>query len=345
MDKWKPDFSRLRAAITRESLPDRICTAEVGIDIEMMAEFLGEPIADIKTYASFWEKAGYDYALLQVRGQPLYDASQVKIAEGVLGTYLAEPSSTMQGLVTDEKSFDAYPWIGTNDIYYNDVDAIKDLLGDGMEVIVNHGPLYSAIHRTMGIETMSIAMVENPDLLRSVADKIGKLCVKIVESLVQRDWVGGIWLGDDMAYTTGLMVPPDFLRTYVFDYYRQIGKLCQEYGKLFMFHSDGQLAEVLEDLIEAGVQSTHPNEPTSVDIVELKKQWGNRLTFCGNIDMGLLVEGQPEDIDKAVQELIEQLGPGGGFVLSSGNSIAKYIPLANYRAMLNALRKYGDIYS
>ena len=127
MDKWKPDFSRLRAAITRESLPDRIPTAEVGIDIEMMAEFLGDPIADIKTYASFWEKAGYDYTLLQVRGQPLYDASQVKIVEGVLGTYLAEPSSTMQGLVTDEKSFNVYPWIGTNDIYYKDVDSINGM--------------------------------------------------------------------------------------------------------------------------------------------------------------------------------------------------------------------------
>lgn len=345
MDKWKPDFHRLRVAVTRESLPDRIPTAEVGIDLEIMDEFLGQPITDIKTYASFWVKANYDYMLLQVRGQPLFDASQVKIAEGVLTTYLPKTSSTMQGRVTDEKSFDEYPWIGSNDVYYKDVDIIKDYLPDGMKLIVNHGPLYSAISRTMGLEAMSIAMVDNPDLLRAVANKIGALCVHIVENLVQREWVGGIWWGDDMAYTTGLMVPPDFLRTYVFDFYRQIGSLCRQYGKLFLFHSDGQIEEVFEDLIECGIQATHPNEPTSVNIVELKKRWGDRLSFCGNIDVGLLVQGQPEDITNAVRKLIEQVGPGGGFILSSGNSIAKYIPLANYKAMLNALRTYGDIYS
>ena len=345
MDKWEPDFRRLRAAVTRESLPDRIPTAEVGIDMEMMAGFLAKPIADIKTYASFWAKAGYDYMLLQVRGQPLFDASQVKIAEGVLTTYLPETASTMHGMVTDEKSFDEYPWICPDDVYYKDVDLIKEHLPDGMKVIVNHGPLYSGIMRTMGLEVMSMATVENPALLRAVADKIGALCVEIVENLVQREWVGGIWLGDDMAYTNALMVSPDFLRTYVFDFYRQIGRLCRQYNKLLLFHSDGRLEEVLEDLIEAGIQATHPNEPTSVDIAELKQQWGDRLAFCGNIDMTLLAQGTPETIADAVRDLIEKVGPGGGFVLSSGNSIAKYIPLANYKAMLNALRKYGDIYS
>lgn len=69
----KPDFYRFYAAITRKGLPDRVPNAEVGIDIGVMEAFLGRAITDIKTYASFWEKAGYDYALLQVRGQPIHE--------------------------------------------------------------------------------------------------------------------------------------------------------------------------------------------------------------------------------------------------------------------------------
>lgn len=84
MNKAKADFGRFQAAVTRERLPDRVPNAEVGIDIEVMEAFVGRPIRDIKTYTSFWEKAGYDYALLQVRGQPIHDSTQIKLAEGVL---------------------------------------------------------------------------------------------------------------------------------------------------------------------------------------------------------------------------------------------------------------------
>jgi len=68
-----------------------------------------------------------------------------------------------------------------------------------MKLVVNHGPIFQFLFRMMGAEAMSYAMVENPDLLRAVADKVGELSVQIVESIVQRDWVGGIWYGDDMA--------------------------------------------------------------------------------------------------------------------------------------------------
>ena len=91
-NKQRPDFQTFHAAVTRQAVPDRIPTAEVGIDIEVMDAFLARPISDIKTYASFWEQAGYDYALLQVRGQPISDSFQVKIAEGQLALHGPEAS-------------------------------------------------------------------------------------------------------------------------------------------------------------------------------------------------------------------------------------------------------------
>jgi uroporphyrinogen decarboxylase len=147
-----------------------------------------------------------------------------------------------------------------------------------------------------------------------------------------------------MAYTTGLLVSPDFLRTYVFPYLHQMGRICRRYDKLLLFHSDGNLELVMDDLIQAGVQGVHPNEPTSVDMAEVKQTWGDRLSVLGGIDVDLLARSTPDAIDAATKTLIERAGPGGGVAIGSGNSVANYVPLPNYRAMLEAIHKYGAIY-
>ena len=341
----RPDFDRLRAAVTRERLPDRVPVAEVGVDMEVVQAFLGRPVTPA-TYAAFWAEAGYDYALLQVRGQPLADSHQVKIAEGQLALHGPEATVPTYGTarIRDEQSCEAYPWIGAQDVYYKDVDLIRDHLPAGMKLVVNCGPIFQFFFRAMGIEALSIAMIEDPDLLQVIAEKVGRLNVKIVEDLVQREWVGGVWYGDDMAYTAGLLVSPAFLRTYVFPYIRQMGRLCRRYDTLFIFHSDGNLAEVFPDLIDCGVQGVHPNEPTSVDMAEVKRRWGGSLCLLGGVDLDLLTRGTPDEVVDATKSLIERVGPGGGVAIGSGNSITKFIPLANYRAMLEAVREHGAIY-
>ena len=342
----KPDFYRFQVAVTRDHLPDRVPNAEIDVDIAIMEAFLGRPITDIETFASFWGKAGYDFAVLEVRGQFIADSFQVKIAEGLAGRQMpaATVSTFGSSKVKDEKTFQEYPWIGPGDVYYKDVDLIKDYLPDGTKLIVSHGPIFSGMMRIMGLETLSVACVENPELIRAMADKIGKLAVNIIESVVQREWVGGIWFGDDIGYTKGTIMSPSFLRKYIFPFYKQFGDLCRRYQKLFIYHSDGKLAEVFEDLIECGAQAVHPNEPLSVNITELKQQWGDRVALIGNIDIDLLARGTPDQVVEAARRLIDTVASGGGFALGSGNSVTRYVSLENYKAMLETVHKYGRIY-
>lgn len=343
-----PNFDRFLAAVTRRCLPDRLPVAEAGIDMEVMEAFLGKPITNVKEYARFWEEAGYDYALLYVRGQPLPDHFfQFKVGEKREELHAPVHSTSTYDVshgVKDEETFEQYPWIGPQDVYYREVDAIREFLGEGMKLVVNQGPLFSGIWRLMGLETFSIACVENPDLVKAVSQKMGEMCVEIARNILQREWVGAYWLGDDMAYTTSLMVSPTFLRTYVFPYYRRIGDLCKQYGKPFLLHSDGDNTQVFEDLIGCGVVAIHPNEPTSVDLVSLKNEYGDRLSFLGGLDVDLLGRGTVEQIRNTTKSLIENVAPGGGFALGSGNSVAKYVPLENYRAMLETVKQFGNVY-
>ena len=146
MKKPEPDFERFRAAITRQSLPDRLPIAEGSVAPEMMEAFLGRPIASVKEFAQFWKEAGYDYTILNVRGQPLPDHfNQYKVGQQNSSVYQGGNSLATFDVplgVKDEKTFEKYPWIGPQDVYYGDVDAIKDFLPCGMKLVVSQGPLF-----------------------------------------------------------------------------------------------------------------------------------------------------------------------------------------------------------
>ncbi len=349
MPNYKLDFDRFLDVVTRRRLPDRVPLVDGAVDPEIMDAFLGRPVANVRDFVEFWKTAGYDYIILYIRGQPIPDHSvQFKIGQRHVEP-LAHGASTstfdVAMGVKDEEGFETYPWVGPEDIYYDDVDAVRDELPDGMKLVVCQGPLFSGIWRMMGMETFSTACVENPELVRAISNKIGQMCVKIAEEALQREWVGAYWLGDDLAYTTSLIASPQFLRGHVFPYYKRIGELCQQHGKPFLWHSDGNTTQVFGDIIDCGVASVHPNEPSSVDIVELKRQYGDRLSFIGGIDVDMMARGTPEEIRNRVKYLIDHVAPGGGFAVSGGNSIAKYVPLENYKALRDATREFGKVYS
>ena len=337
----RPDFSRFRAAITRESVPDCVPFGENDIDHEIMSAFLGQRVHDLESYVSFWVKAGYDYVLLEIRSQFISDSYQKKLSDGVLFAETDQAAGASVGFVTDEQSFLSYPWTRPEEVYYRDIDLVKDHLPDQMKVILSIGPLYNGVQRVMGMDSFVTAYAENHQLLSMVIGKFGEAIVRIVANVLERDWVQGVWLGDDIAYTVGLFVSPVFLREFIFPYYRRVGDLCRQLGRLFIFHSDGNRAEILEDLLACGVQAIHPNEPAANNIGELKREWGDRLALIGNIDVDRLVRGNPEQVTDAVRVLLAEAAPNGGFVLGSGNSITRETPLENYIAMLNAGRAYG----
>ena len=79
-----------------------------------------------------------------------------------------------------------------------------------------------------------------------------------------------------------------------------------------------------------------------MDIGRLKQSYGKRLTLMGNIDCAqLLCEGTPEQVAEVTRRTIQAAAPGGGFVLTSSNSIHGGVRLENYMAMLETAHKYG----
>lgn len=99
---------------------------------------------------------------------------------------------------------------------------------------------------------------------------------------------------------------------------------------------------MLDDIVEAGFTTLHPIEPKPMDIVEVKRKYGHRLSLIGNLDLVYtLTRGTPAEVEAEVRERIRTLASGGGYAVGSANSVTEYVPQANFNAMREATFKYG----
>ena len=109
----------------------------------------------------------------------------------------------------------------------------------------------------------------------------------------------------------------------------------------WIVHSDGNVVPLLEDLMSLGIAGLHPNEKGAMDIRRMKREHGDRLCLLGNVDLNILGQGTPDDVDQEVHDLIRDVGPGGGYIVTSGNTLAGYLRPENVLAMTNAVQRYG----
>jgi uroporphyrinogen decarboxylase len=118
--------------------------------------------------------------------------------------------------------------------------------------------------------------------------------------------------------------------------------MCHARDVIAVFHSDGKMDSLIEDIIAAGFDAFNPIEPVAMDIRALKKQVEGRLSLIGNVDLSYtLTRGTPAEVENEVRDLIRDVAPGGGYALASANSIPEYVPWENFCAMHAAWLKYG----
>jgi hypothetical protein len=144
---------------------------------------------------------------------------------------------------------------------------------------------------------------------------------------------------DDFAFKTGLFFSPVLFQELFVPRYK---RLKTKATIPWVLHSTGNIEPVLETLIELGVVATHPNEIGAMDIRAIKKRYGDRHCVIGNVDLVLLGNGTPEQVGGEVRSLLRDLAPGGGYIISSGNSFASYLEPECVIAMSQAIQRYGE---
>jgi len=335
-----PNFERLRKTLYGGQA-DRVPLAEVLIDEGAKETFLGKPVNDLAADLEFSLEAGYDYIILgrRVAGfPPLWEAARL---ENYYEIQRKTGHGRSKGVLNDWDDFRSYPWMKPGDLDFRIFDEAERLLPSGMKVIRYLGPMFQMAWMLMGFETFSYALADDPSLIDAIFDKIFDVVNREYEDAIQRESIGAIWYLDDIGVKDRLMVSPALLRKALFPRMRIFAEGCKKKGIPFLYHTDGNITRVFEDIMDMGVNALHPIEPLAMDIYEIKKRVGGKLCLIGNIDVDLLLRGTPEEIEEDTKKHLRELGPGGGYVLGSSNSIHRTIKAENYRAMLDTALQYG----
>jgi uroporphyrinogen decarboxylase len=196
----------------------------------------------------------------------------------------------------------------------------------------------SALLESMGIMEFAFKAYDDPELVKEVHRRFSEWSAKVVEHLNQMDF-DFYWVGDDLADNTSPWMSPAMFREFFLPYQRIVADAIK---KPWIFHSDGNVFPILEDLLSLGMNGIHPIQPSAMDIKRVKALYGKRVCMVGNIDLNYtLTLGTPEEVEKEVKERISVAGPGGGYIISSANSLTDYCKPENVWAMARAVKKYG----
>jgi len=117
---------------------------------------------------------------------------------------------------------------------------------------------------------------------------------------------------------------------------------CAPHAKI-VFHTDGNVYQLIPDLIEIGVDVLNPIQPSArqMDSFRLKEEFGDRLSFHGAMDVQTVLNQDEATVRADVRKRIRALGPGGGFILAPCNHIQHDIPPENVVAMYAEARDFG----
>jgi uroporphyrinogen decarboxylase len=346
----EPNFERMRTVLLRDGEPDRVPLGDISIHRMHQERLLGRPLRELADEVEFWYKAGYDHVPLH-QGLQMTDLITRRSMHTVEANYAVGTEETQsrgwasegKGIITSSAELDAIDWPDPDALDYSAFEKITAILPPNVKVVAVEGKIFSCLWWLMGLEGMSMAMADEPDLVPRLFEKVAKFQFRVLENLLQFDSVGAIWHADDIAYSTQLMVSPRLLRQHMFPWYKEMNRLAHEKGKLVIYHSDGALQEVMEDISDCGFDGLNPFEPKAMDINEVKRQYGSRIALLCNIDLGYtLTLGTPEEVREEVRQRIHDLAPGGGYAVASSNSVPEYVPFANFNAMREATFEFGE---
>ncbi len=201
-----------------------------------------------------------------------------------------------------------------------------------------YGP-HEAILRLRGFEATLYELCDDPELIRDMAVTYTDFLIQVIEKcLAERILFDGFFMIEDLAGTQGMLFSPDLWRRLFKPSVQRIGAFLKENHLSFWMHSCGNAAAIFEDLIECGVQVINPLEAKSgLDVRELKKQYGDRLTFFGNIDV-IAMAGSDQDIADEIETKLAVARQGGGYIYHSDHSVPPEVSFERYQLVMNLVR-------
>jgi len=194
---------------------------------------------------------------------------------------------------------------------------------------------------TVGLEEFLVRMVTDPPFVERAVDVYVNRSLAWISAMGEAG-VDAVMSTDDYCDNRGPVMGRDLFRRYVLPGIRRQVEATHGWGGVFIKHTDGNTWDILDDLVEAGVDAWHGIQPAiGMDLGLLKRRVGKSLCFFGGVDCDTLIRADAEAARREARRAIQGAAPGGGLVVTCSNVLQPGVKLQNYMAVRDEVRAYG----
>jgi uroporphyrinogen decarboxylase len=197
--------------------------------------------------------------------------------------------------------------------------------------------------RLLGQENTLFWMGMYPDQLGVQINRIGQFYLDCMKAQIQAadGLLDGMVIWGDVAYKQTMLFDPEYWRTYFKPWVKAMIEECHKHDLPVIYHGCGNVELIFEDFIEMGLDAYNPLEvKASMDAVDLKRKFGDKIGYCGNSNIQVWETGDKELIRKEVLRKLNA-AKGGGFIFQSDHSVSSDVSGHTYDYVVKLVREFG----
>jgi hypothetical protein len=292
---------------------------------------------------STWFKTGFGATVLRKADLPMphFDAFSIETPDDLAG-FVIEPADDPRRY--ELRGDDQINGLG--DSVVRDLPPWTERVGSYLDDFPVFGSVcegYEYAWRCMGTENALMWMLIEPEKFRAFMERVGDFLVAFTSEQIRRadGALSGMYVWGDVAYVNGMLISPGIWRDIFKPITQRILDVCNEAGIMTIYHGCGNATPIYNDLIDIGLKGYNPVEcKAHLDVVELQPEYGDRLTFVGNVDVRELESGDRDRIKREVLYKL-QAAQNGGYIVQSDHSVTTQVAPEDYAYMVELVRDYG----
>ncbi len=229
------------------------------------------------------------------------------------------------------------------------IETVKDLRPD-FPVYGSQCEANEYMTRLVGPENLLLWVGLYPERFGRFVERTNEFALECLKAQIKAADVGpenpglidGMVIWGDIAYRKDMFFSPDYWRRYYKPGLKAMVDVCHENGLPVIYHGCGNVSRVFEDFIEIGVDAYNPLEAKAgLDVVDLRRQYGHKIGFCGNMNVIEWAECDKEELKAVVLRKLNA-AKGGGLIFQSDHSVPSNVSAENYEYVINLVREYGQ---
>lgn len=223
--------------------------------------------------------------------------------------------------------------------FFADIPEKIARLGDRFRVFQIGFSLYERAWTLRGMENLLMDFHDHPAFVHQLLGAIADYNIAQTQEALTYD-IDAVYFGDDWGQQHGLQMGPRLWREFIYPQLKRVYGVVRGSGRLVMIHSCGDVDELFEDLIGAGVNCFNPFQPEVMDVYSLLPRYRGRLAFHGGLStQRVLPFGSAGDVRREVRRLLD-LGRDGGYLFAPAHDVEGDVPLENILAMIEAVQQW-----